>query len=218
MTKLLSAAPLLQLPRSLSPFQSLFHAKLFKGKYLLQQFRFSKSRLQLDFIPDEPSAIHDNTVHNVVLTSLLDSILQGVANLVYTHRKVILKHTNRHLRQCMQSVTIDQTTFFYLDQEFVNSCADLDYPRVEMRVATLLHVPRFSLVPPPLRNLIIKMSTLSHIHHTLSYESYRVFAVFDNDARFRFHVPELSLPAQELLTCRFRHYRRVILTHTPRSQ
>ena len=84
-------------------------------------FRLSKSRLQLDFIPDELPAIHDNTVHKVVLTLLPDTVLQDIANLVDTHRKVILKRTNRHLRQCMQSVTIDRTLYFDLDQEFVNT-------------------------------------------------------------------------------------------------
>ena len=134
-SKPLSTVQLLQLPRSLSLFQSLFHAKLVKGKYLLQQFRFSKSRLQLDFIPDEPLLISD---HNIFLTSLPDSVLQGIANLVNTHRKVILKRTNRKLRQCMNSVTMDRTMYFDLDQawqalkEFVISCADLDYALVGM--------------------------------------------------------------------------------------
>ena len=214
-TKFLYTTPLLQLPRSLSPFQSLYHAKLVKGKYLLRQFRLSKSRLQLDFIPDELPAIQDNTVHKVILTLLPDTVLQDIANLVNTHRKVILKRTNRHLRQCMQSVTIDRTLYFDLDQEFVNSCADLDYLLVESRVATLLEVPLFSLVPQPLRYLIIKTSTWSNINHALSYESSRVFAMFQNDERFRYPVTEPSISAQELLTRRFRHYRRII--HPDRS-
>ena len=54
-----------------------------------------------------------------------------------------------------------------------------------------------------------------HSVTTLTYESYRVFAMFENDERFRYHVTEPSLPAQELLTRRFRHYRRAI--HPDRS-
>ena len=95
---------------------------------------FSKSRLQLDFIHWTIPESQDSNLHMVVLTSLPDSVLQLITDMWSTHSQFILKHTNRNLRHCILSVTIDRIMYIDLDQEFLNSCAGLDYSLVEMLV------------------------------------------------------------------------------------